>query len=75
MEYLIPLVSVNDFVQVGTPLVKITVKYLQYSCASYILNSDIYKIGTNVIFNFKQTKYDLVVNDIKPSLNQIIHSL
>jgi RND family efflux transporter MFP subunit len=65
-----PLVSANDFVQVGTPLVKIISKISSsIHVPVNILNSDIYKIGTNVIFNFKQTKYDLVVNDIKPSLN------
>ena len=65
-----PLVSVNDFVQVGTPLVKIISKISSsIHVPVNILNSDIYKIGTNVIFNFKQKQYDLVVNDIKPSLN------
>ena len=65
-----PLVSVNDFVQVGTPLVKIISKMSSsIHVPVNILNSDIYKIGTNVIFNFKQKQYDLVVNDIKPSLN------
>ena len=65
-----PLVSANDFVQVGTPLVKIISKISSsIHVPVNILNSDIYKIGTNVIFNFKQTKYNLEVNDIKPSLN------
>ena len=65
-----PLVSVNDFVQVGTPLVKIISKISSsIHVPVNILNSDIYKIGTDVIFNFKQKKYNLVVNDIKPSLN------
>ena len=65
-----PLVSVNDFVQVGSPLVKIISKMSSsIHVPVNILNSDIYKIGTNVIFNFKQKQYDLVVNDIKPSLN------
>ena len=65
-----PLVSVNDFVQVGTPLVKIISKMSSsIHVPVNILNSDIYKIGTNVIFNFEQKQYDLVVNDIKPSLN------
>ena len=65
-----PLVSVNDFVQIGTPLVKIISKVSSsIHVPVNILNSDIYKIGTNVIFNFEQKQYDLVVNDIKPSLN------
>tara|TARA_B100001287_G_C22655056_1_gene517247 strand:+ start:588 stop:1664 length:1077 start_codon:yes stop_codon:yes gene_type:complete len=65
-----PLVSANDFVQVGTPLVKIISKISSsIHVPVNILNSDIYKIGTNVNFNFKQKQYDLVVNDVKPSLN------
>ena len=65
-----PFVSANDFVQIGTPLVKIISKI---SSSIHVpvnsLNLENYKIGKKVLFNFKQIQHELIVNDIKPSLN------